>query len=197
VLPSRSRLQSWNPDSLGPAASALSDAGLAVYTAVRNLDDGCDRMPEALAWDGPAHNAATEMFRRATDTSSTFSLYTEGVAAALSKGAVTISSARTALLDHADEVDRGELSVNDMWVVLIKPARVSADKAASLQAAAKAEQEEINGLLTAVGDADSGTAAQFKLPQRISASRCPLAMILAVCSLARIWLRPLTKCPTQ
>jgi hypothetical protein len=162
VLPSRSRLQSWNPDSLGPAASALSDAGLAVYTAVRNLDDGCDRMPEALAWDGPAHNAATEMFRRATDTSSTFSLYTEGVAAALSKGAVTISSARTALLDHADEVDRGELSVNDMWVVLIKPARVTAEKAAQLQAQAIAEQVEINRLLVAVGDADNTAAAQVQ-----------------------------------
>jgi hypothetical protein len=162
VLPSRSRLQSWNPDSLGPAASALSDAGLAVYTAVRNLDEGCDRMPEARAWDGPAHKAATEMFRRATDASSKFSHHTEGVAAALSKGEGTISATRIALLDRADEVDRGELSVNDMWVVLIKPGRVSAEKAASLQAAAKAEQEEINRLLTAVGDAYNTTAAQVQ-----------------------------------
>ena len=162
MLPSRSRLQSWNPDALGSAASALSDAGLAVYDAVRDLDDGCDRMPEALAWDGPAHEAAAGMFRRATDASSTFSHYTEGVAAALAKGAVTISSARTALLNHADEVDRGELSVTDMWVVLIKPARVSKEKAASLQAAAKAEQAEINRLLTAVGDADSSTSSQVQ-----------------------------------
>ena len=133
-----------------------------MYTAVRNLDEGCDRMPEARAWDGPAHKAATEMFRRATDASSKFSHHTEGVAAALSKGAGTISATRIALLDHADEVDRGELSVNDMWVVLIKPGRVSAEKAASLQAAAKAEQEEINRLLTAVGDADNTTAAQVQ-----------------------------------
>ncbi len=162
MLPTRSRLQSWNPDSLEPAAATLSDAGLAVYAAVRNLDDGCDRMPGARAWDGPAHDAATEMFRRATDASSEFSLYTEGVAAALSKGAVTISSARTALLTRADEVDRGELSVNDIWVVLIKPARVSAEKAGALQAQAKAEQNEINRLLSAVGDADSRTAAQVQ-----------------------------------
>jgi hypothetical protein len=45
-----------------------------------------------------------------------------------------------------------------MWVVLIKPARVSAEKAAGLQAQAKAEQAEINRLLAAVGDADNGTA---------------------------------------
>jgi hypothetical protein len=162
VLPSRSRLQGWNPDSLSPAASALSGAGHSVYTAVRNLDDSCDRMPEARAWDGSAHKAATEMFRRATDTTSQFSHYSEGVSAALSKGAGTIGGARTALLNHADEVDRGELSVSDMWVVLIKPARVSAEKAASLQAQAKAEQAEINRLLVALGDADSGTAAQVQ-----------------------------------
>ena len=162
MLPSRSHLQGWNPASLSPAASALSDAGHSVYTAVRNLDDGCDRMHEARAWDGPAHKAATEMFRRATDTTSQFSHYTEGVAAALSKGAGTIGGARIALLNHADEVDRGELSVSDMWVVLIKPARVSAEKAASLQVQAKAEQAEINRLLVALGDADSGTVAQVQ-----------------------------------
>ena len=119
-------------------------------------------MPEARAWDGPAHKAATEMFRRATDKSSKFSHYTEGVAAALAKGAGSIAAARTALLNHADEVDRGELSVNDMWVVLIKPARVSAEKAAQLQAQAKAEQVEINRLLFAVSDADNTTAAQVQ-----------------------------------
>jgi hypothetical protein len=162
VLPSRSHLQGWNPESLSPAASALSDAGRSVYTAARNLDDGCDRMPEARAWDGPAHKAATAMFRRATDTSSRFSHYTEGVATALSKGVGSIGGARTALLNHADEVDRGELSVSDMWVVLIKPVRVSAEKAASLQAQAKAEQAEINRLLVALGDADNGVAAQVQ-----------------------------------
>ncbi|MBY0287723.1 MAG: hypothetical protein K2X52_11280 [Mycobacteriaceae bacterium] len=162
MLPSRSQLQSWNPEAAEHGSSALSDAGLAVYSAVRNLDDGCDRMSGAHEWDGPAHDAAAAMFHRATDTSSKFSHYTEGVAAALSKGAVAIGAARTALLNHADEVDRGELCVNDMWVVLIKPARVSAEKAAALQAAAKAEQAEINRLLNAVGDADHSAATQIQ-----------------------------------
>lgn len=65
-------------------------------------------------------------------------------------------------MNHADEVDRGELSVNDMWVVLIKPARVSAEKAAALQAQAKTEQAEINRLLVAVGEADAGTARKVQ-----------------------------------
>src|SRR5947208_2483265 len=102
-------------------------------------------MPESHAWSGRSHEAATAMFRRATDRASTFKNYTEAVAVALSTGSGSIGSARTALLRHADDVDKGELSVNDQWVVLIKPARVSAEKAASLQAQAQAEQKEING----------------------------------------------------
>jgi hypothetical protein len=133
-----------------------------MYGAVRDLDDGCDRMPEARAWSGRAHDAATAMFRRATDETSQFTHYTDAVATALQKGSGTIGAARTALLSHAEEVDRGELSVNDLWVVLIKPARVSAEKAASLQAQAQAEQKEINRLLVAVGDADDGTAQKVQ-----------------------------------
>lgn len=102
------------------------------------------------------------MFGRATDRASTFKNYTEAVAAALSTGSGSIGSARTALLSHADDVDKGEFSVNDQWVVLIKPARVSAEKAASLQAQAQTEQKEINDLLVAVGEADNGTAAKIQ-----------------------------------
>jgi hypothetical protein len=155
-------LQGWNPDSLSPAASNISAAGQSVYRAVRDLDDGCDRMPEARAWSGQSHKAATVMFRRATAKTSEFAHYSEGAATALNTGAGSIGGARTSLLNHANEIDRGELSVSDMWVVLIKPARVSAEKAASLQAQAQAEQKEINRLLVAVGDADNGTAEKVQ-----------------------------------
>jgi hypothetical protein len=119
-------------------------------------------MPEARAWSGQSHKAATVMFRRATEKTSEFAHYSEEVATALNTGAGSIGGARTSLLNHANEIDRGELSVSDMWVVLIKPARVSAEKAASLQAQAQAEQAEINRLLVAVGDADNGTAAKVQ-----------------------------------
>jgi hypothetical protein len=119
-------------------------------------------MPEADAWSGPAHDAATAMFNRATRQTSKLAHYADGVAGALTTGGGTIGGARTSLLNHASEVDRGELSVSDMWVVLIKPARVSAEKAASLQAQAQTEQKEINRLLVAVGDADNGTAEKVQ-----------------------------------
>ncbi|WP_246228924.1 hypothetical protein [Mycolicibacterium psychrotolerans] len=140
------------------AGEALERAGESVYTAVRDLDDGIDRMPAAEAWTGVSHKAAGAMFGRATDKASTFKHYSEAVARALSAGAGAIGTARTALLGHADEIDRGELWVNDMWVVLIKPARVSAEKAASLQAQAKSEQAEINLLQLALGAADEDAA---------------------------------------
>ena len=102
------------------------------------------------------------MFKRATIKASGFADYTDRVSAALQTGSGSIGSARTALLGHADDVDRGELSVTDQWVVLIKPQRASAEKATSLQEAAKAEQTEINRLLVAVGDADAATAAKVQ-----------------------------------
>jgi|GEM_PF-871003 len=159
MLPSRSRLQSWNPDSLSPAAKAIGDGGQSVYNAVSGLEDKIDRMPEAGAWEGKSHTAATGMFGRATHQASQFEHYVDAEAAALNKGESTIGAARHWLLRHADDIDAGELHVTDAWVVLIKPARMSAQKAAQLQQEAEKEQAEINRLLLAVGDADDATAA--------------------------------------
>ena len=123
------------------------------------MADECDRMPETKAWSGPAYTAANQMFTRAATASSQFSHYTEAIAKAMVDGSRKLSAARNDLLNRADEVEKGgELSVNDLWVVLIKPARVSAEKAASLEAQAKAEQSELNRLLTTVGDVDDGIA---------------------------------------
>ena len=133
-----------------------------MYDAVRDLDDNVDRMPQAGAWQGRSHAAANAMFGRGTDKASSFKDYTEVVSDALSSGAAEISKARTALLEHADAIDRGGLSVNDLWVVLIRPARVSAEKAASLQAEAAREQTEMNRLLSALGAADNATAGKVR-----------------------------------
>jgi hypothetical protein len=197
MLPSRSRLRGWNPDSLSPAASALSGAGRSVYAAVRGLDDECDRMPEARAWSGQSHDAATAMFRRAAQQNSQFTHYTEGVATALKKGSGSIGGARTSLLNHADEVDRGELSVSDMWVVLIKPARVSAEKAASLQAQAKAEQAEINGYWSQSEMPTTERRKWCRPPPRTSASPFQDRTILEVWTRPRDWQDLPTKSPIR
>lgn len=158
MLPTRSRLQSWNPESLAPAASSIRSAGARIYAAVRNLDDDIDRMSESLGWSGQAHAAAAGMFHRATVRSSAFKDYADEVAAALETGGVFIGKVRSELLANAAEIDAGPLNVTDQWVVLIDPAGMSAEKAAELQRQAEAAQAEINPLLMTLDEADAATS---------------------------------------
>ncbi|WP_232315721.1 hypothetical protein [Mycobacterium celatum] len=133
-----------------------------MYGAVRGLEDGIDRLSEAGGWEGQAHDAAMGMFRRATHQTSDFATGVGAVGAAVSNGDSTIGAARYRLLRAADDIDQGELHVTDQWVVLIKPARMSAQHAAELQHQAEQEQAEINRLLLDVGDADDRTAANVQ-----------------------------------
>lgn len=163
MLPSRSRLQSWNPESLAPAGASITSAGDSIYQAVRDLDDRVDRMPEARGWAGQAHDAANDMFRRATDRASKFKNYAEAFGDALQSGSASIADARRALLDKAADIDATELRVTDQWVVMIDPAGMSAEKAADLRRRAEAAQAEVNRLLLAVGRADDWAAQQLLL----------------------------------
>lgn len=163
MLPSRPRLEGWAPDSLRSSGASITDGGQEIANAVRGVDNAIQRMPETRAWEGQAHEAASHMFGRANRQAAHLSEYTTAIGAALKKGAGTIGDARTALLNKADSIDyQGELHVTDQWVVLIKPGRMSAEKVASLQHQAEAEQVEINRLLLAVGDADGATAGSVK-----------------------------------
>lgn len=163
VLPSRSRLQSWNPDSLLTTAAKLRHGGGAIYHGVLALDDRIDRMPETRGWSGAAHDAAADMFRRAATRASTLKNYADAFAGALEAGSASIGSARAAALARADEIDSGPLNVTDQWVVMIDPAEMSADKAAELQKQAQAAQAELNELIIAVDSADEKTMQQLML----------------------------------
>ncbi|HEY9264486.1 MAG TPA: hypothetical protein VIQ11_07785 [Mycobacterium sp.] len=160
MLPSRSRLERWNPDSLAFTGQAVDDGGRAVADAVTMMSSNIDTMPETRAWSGDAHTAATKMFGRAADAASALAAYTKAVGAAFRDGAGTIGEARTALLNKADEIDmNGRLHVSDQWVVLITGAAMTAEQAAALERRAQAGQITVNGLLLAVGAADDDTAA--------------------------------------
>lgn len=158
MLPSRSTLESWGPDTLSTSGAAVRAGGETVGSAVSGVDDACERLPEVRAWSGAAHDAAGAMFGRADVEASRFSRYAGAVATALSDGAGALGKARGALLAKANEIDDGPLSVTDQWVVLIDPVYVSEEEMAELQALAVREQEAINGLLAAVGDTDDAAA---------------------------------------
>lgn len=133
-------------------------------------------MPETKAWQGPAHDAASEMFDRAHRSSAQFSDYTGAIAKALEAGADRIGAARKALLDKADEVDRGSLNVTEGWVVLIDPGSQSAEEISQLMSLVATEQAAVNELLLAVGDADTATADGVMAQRSRSASPRPAAV---------------------
>ncbi|MGV0743292.1 hypothetical protein [Mycolicibacterium sp. XJ870] len=161
MLPSRPRLERWNPDSLTFTAQSITDGGLAVGNAVTAISDNIKTMPDTKAWSGGAHTAATEMFERAKTQTDSFSTYTTAVAEAFNGGADTIGATRTALLNKADEIDKGgQLHVSDQWVVLIAGGQMTVEEAAALERRAQAEQVTVNGMLFEVGAADEGTAAK-------------------------------------
>jgi hypothetical protein len=158
MLPSRPTLRAWNPDSLSASATTITSNAATLTNAVKGMDDACQRMPETKAWSGRSHEAAEAMFGRAGREASTLGEYGDALASALKNGSGTIGSARNALLTKADQVDAGPLNVTDQWVVLIDPVRMSQEDLAKTQALARSEQEAINRLLSAVGDADDATA---------------------------------------
>lgn len=159
MLPSRPRLEGWNPDSLAFAAKTVRDNGVAVGEAVSRAHTSIGEMPETRAWKGPAHTAATEMFGRAKTRTDALAEYTSAIATALEDGAGSIGAARTALLNKADAIDMtGQLRVSDQWVVLVTGGQMTAEQAAALEKRAQAEQVTVNGLLSAVGAADDKTA---------------------------------------
>lgn len=160
MLPTRSRLERWNPDSLTFTGQAVKDAGAAVDNAVTTMSTNINTMPDTKAWSGPAHAAATGMFDRASKQTNDFTAYTNAVGDVLASGAGTIGDARTALLNKADEIDMsGQLYVSDQWVVLITGGQMTLEQAAALEKRAQAEQVTVNSLLLAVGAADEQVAS--------------------------------------
>ena len=158
MLPNRPTLRGWNPESLNAAAAAITAKSTSVADSVKGMDDECQRMPETRVWAGRSHEAAEAMFGRAARQASTLSDYANALASALRNGSGVIGSARAGLLSKADEADAGPLSVTDEWVVIVDPVRMTQEQLAKLKALARSEQEAINRLLSAVGDADDETA---------------------------------------
>lgn len=103
------------------------------------------------------------MFGRATKDTSPIAACTDDLAEADKKGGNTIAGSGHWLLRAADDFeDGGKLYVSDGWVVLINPARMSAEEAAALQTQAENAQKEINELLLKVGAADDAAAAAMQ-----------------------------------
>lgn len=158
MLPSRTTLQSWNPDALAAVAGSVDSGATSVASSVTDIDDAMNRMPETKGWSGQAHDAATAMFERADSEAAQLRSYANAVSLALKVGSGNIGSWRAVLLTKADQVDAGPLNVSDAWVVLIDPQTMTGEQATKMHALALTEQDAINGLLISLGDADDQVA---------------------------------------
>ncbi|MBA0048862.1 hypothetical protein [Mycobacteroides sp. LB1] len=115
-------------------------------------------MPDLKVWAGQSHDAAVEMFGRTRRYAADMADYATDIGHALGDGSTRIGNARSALLDKANEIDQGQFHVTDQWVVLIKPAQMTAEQAAALKQQAQADQLRVDQLLLTVGEADDATA---------------------------------------
>lgn len=166
MLPNRTRLRGWNPDSLIVSVASITHAAREVDDAVSDIDGEIRAMPEAQTWSGRSHEAATAMFDRAHRQTTRLSAYAAAVSQAIHTGADEIGRARRALLDKADELDGGPLHVDDTWVVLVDQTMMSAEQAAALEKQAEVEQITVNALLLDVGNADEHTASTVQAAAR-------------------------------
>ncbi len=131
MLPSRTRLQ-VELESGVPAASCFGyrrGAGGRLYEAVRALDDRVDRMPEAREWSG----SPTQPLPRCSGERPTGHLHSRTMPAAFADGlrkrqrrhrqglgGLAFSSSWPRSIDASN--------VTDQWVVMIDPARMSAEE---------------------------------------------------------------------
>lgn len=95
MLPSRERLQGWDPASLGTAGTTITSAGRDVAGAVTRVDNACQTSPEMNGWAGGAHDAAVAMFGRATTAAAQLSDNSTSVGSAIGSGTGPIGDARS------------------------------------------------------------------------------------------------------
>lgn len=158
MLPSRTRLESWDVASLPGNGRAVASAGQKVEDAVNAVSTACATLPEMKAWSGTSHDAADGMFRRAAKAGATISDYSDDFGSALNTRSYPLLHAKDSLLADAREIEQGDLWVTDQWVVLIRPIPMTADKAKVLRTLQEQEQGDLNRRLISVDAADTDLA---------------------------------------
>ncbi|MGX7696015.1 hypothetical protein [Gordonia polyisoprenivorans] len=175
MLPRRSRLQSWQPEQLTEAADTVKAAGSAIETAAEYAAGQCAGLPEYQGWTGPAQTAAQRSFDQAKRAAYAIADAAEAVSGALTIGAHDLTWARSSLLDHVTAVETGDLWVNDLWVVLIRPKEYTSAALVALRKQRDSAQATTNTKLLAVGTADDSTANSLRAAAQSHAVTLPQA----------------------
>ncbi len=131
--------------------------------AVHMLRADCNNLPDLRAWSGESHDAATAMLSRTAQQAAFFGDVADGTMAAIDSYYYAMSSARDRINTLVATIDSGPLHVDDKWIVLLDPEPMDEERLKVLQVAQDAFQEQLNPLITELGQIDDATVAKLKL----------------------------------
>lgn len=155
MIPTRSRLETWRPETLAHSAPAITAGGDAIEQGSSESRTFCAALPVDKGWTGVAHDAAQGAFDRGFKAAAHVSDVCSAVASALTTAFHAVSRAKTDLLDAAHGVEStGKFTVDDQWVVELAAIPWTADEIDDVRAAQREAQTVINERVVALAAAD-------------------------------------------
>ena len=169
MIPSRARLTGWKFGPISAAADMVSTRGAAIEQAGHDIERSCEALPAVRAWDGPSHAAATSAFGRARGQTGDIGKLADRLVDSLTQGYWTLTSAKDKLLGKVAEIEGGGLFlIHDHWAIPLRPMPMTRARAKELFAQRDSLQEQLNPLVTAMGQADDSVSESVQRAARVA-----------------------------
>ncbi|MBM7278313.1 hypothetical protein JTZ10_11125 [Gordonia rubripertincta] len=169
MIPSRARLTGWKFGPISAAADMVSTRGAAIEQAGHDIESSCEALPALRAWDGPSHAAATSAFGRARGQTGDIGKLADRLVDSLTQGYWTLTSAKDKLLGKVAEIEGGGLFlIHDHWAITLRPMPMTRARAKELFAQRDSLQEQLNPLVTAMGQADDSVSESVQRAARVA-----------------------------
>ncbi|MBC7301572.1 MAG: hypothetical protein H5T78_11510 [Nocardia sp.] len=163
MIPSRPRLASWNLGNLLETKKNVWQSGQDVEMAVHMLRADCNNLPDLRAWSGASHDAAAAMLARTAQQAAFFGDVADSTMAVIDTYYNSMASARGRIDTLVSTIDSGPLNVSEKWVVLLDPEPMDAERLKVLRVAQSAFQEQLNPLVTELGQIDDAAVAALRV----------------------------------
>lgn len=162
MIPTRTRLNSWNLGTLLDNKKTLWQAGQDIEMAVHSLRSDCDSLPELRAWSGESHDAAVSMLARTARHAAFFGDIADDATGILDSYYHWLVSVRDRINTLAASIEGGPLYVSDQWIVLLDPEPMDAQRTEVLRKAQNGFQQQINPLITELGQVEDQTVDKLR-----------------------------------
>ncbi|WP_239582116.1 hypothetical protein [Gordonia rubripertincta] len=159
----------WKFGPISAAADMVSTRGAAIEQAGHDIESSCEALPALRAWDGPSHAAATSAFGRARGQTGDIGKLADRLVDSLTQGYWTLTSAKDKLLGKVAEIEGGGLFlIHDHWAITLRPMPMTRARAKELFAQRDSLQEQLNPLVTAMGQADDSVSESVQRAARVA-----------------------------